>query len=266
MLWLRYLLHNPDGFKYYQMNRPSLASHRGYGKRGEYAENTLEAFKQSTVRGFNAHELDVRRTKDNFIVVFHGPGLESTTNGKGRLEDTLFKDAQKLNWAGYLENRSTGILTLESYLDNLGETVTTNIELKRDWHDLSRGLEKQVVKLVKDRNLQNKVFYSSFNWLSIWRLKQLKTGSAIGLLAEPSLFTTIVLFTGKMLLLPDLIHPPYQWLHKKRVRTLHHKGYGIATYTCNDKDKVKELFSYGTDVVITDNIDLIDVDFSQESQ
>ena len=45
-----------------------LATHRGYGKMGPIAENSIEAFRKSTKEGFRMHELDVRLSKDGEII------------------------------------------------------------------------------------------------------------------------------------------------------------------------------------------------------
>jgi len=65
------------------------------GARAYEPENTLLSFKKAIELGVDAVELDVRRTKDNEIVVIHDADLKRTTNGEGLviivsfLEDAL---------------------------------------------------------------------------------------------------------------------------------------------------------------------------------
>ena len=90
--YIRRHQYKPRSFKaYFPGFKPMVASHRGYGKHGPVAENTVQAFLASEDLGFHAHELDVRRTRDNALVLLHGPRLENTTDGKGRA-DTLDLD------------------------------------------------------------------------------------------------------------------------------------------------------------------------------
>ena len=238
--------------------KPVLASHRGYGKLGPVPENTWDAFARSTAEGFKAHELDVRRTKDNVAVLFHGPKLENTTNGHGRIEETLFSEIIKLNFAAYLpEHPPTRVTTLVDYLQNIGGDVLTNIELKRDRWDFSRGLEEAVVAAVETTQSSSRIFYSSFNWYCLWRLKKLAPHSGIGLLLEPGHFFWLRDFIGRILLKPDLIHPHYTMATAQRIKKYKKKGYAIALWTVNEEEQIKNFFAHGVDIIITDRINLI---------
>ena len=53
------------------------------GHRGtlvDYDENTLESFDIAIKSGANCIELDVRRTKDNKLIVFHDKSLANTVH------------------------------------------------------------------------------------------------------------------------------------------------------------------------------------------
>ncbi|EYF00733.1 glycerophosphodiester phosphodiesterase [Chondromyces apiculatus] len=63
--------------------RPRLFGHRGAS--GELPENTLPAFAAALEAGADRLELDVHRTADGEIVVFHDPTLDRTTSGRGLL-------------------------------------------------------------------------------------------------------------------------------------------------------------------------------------
>lgn len=52
-----------------------IVAHRGASKRAH--ENTLESFEQAIALGVDMVELDVRRTGDGALVVFHDPGIKS---------------------------------------------------------------------------------------------------------------------------------------------------------------------------------------------
>jgi len=81
------------------------------GHRGtlvDYDENTLEAFEIAIKSGANCIELDVRRTKDRKLIVFHDNTLTRTTNGKGVLKNLNYNDVKNLktliNKKGVLKN------------------------------------------------------------------------------------------------------------------------------------------------------------------
>lgn len=238
--------------------KPLLVSHRGYGKMGKHPENTWPAFEKSTQLGFLAHELDVRKTKDNVVVLFHGPKLEKVSDGYGKIEKLHFKEIKNLNFAHYLKNYpKTPPTTLEEYFQKIPKNVITNIEIKRDFWDFSRGIEEAVIELIYKYQKQRRVFISSFHWFSLYRLRKLAPNLARGLLLDNGRFFFIREFLGKLIAKPDLIHPHYSLLTLNRIQKYKRQGYGLAVWTVNNPNLIKEFFEKGVDFVITDNIDLI---------
>lgn len=60
----------------------SLTAHRGAPGHG-VGENTFEAFRKAIAAGATAIETDVRRTKDNKLILLHDSGVGRTTNCRG---------------------------------------------------------------------------------------------------------------------------------------------------------------------------------------
>lgn len=236
-----------------------FATHRGYGKRGEIGENTIAAFVHSTEKGFFYHELDVRATKDNKIILFHGPLLESTTSGKGRLEDLDSSDLIKIDWDDYLKNEIfVATPYLEHYFEEVAPKVITNIELKRDWFDTSHGLEAETVRLIRKHKLEKRVFISSFNPFALRRFHKLAPDIGIGLLVNPGLFFDFRETLLRHFTCPDFIHPPEEACTKKRIAKWKKKGYSVHVWTVDSLERAKELISWGADLIITNNMDIRD--------
>ena len=73
------------------------------GHRGAKAyapENTLTSFKKAIEIGVDAVELDVRKTKDNKLVVIHDADIKRTTNGKGLVTELTLKEIKGLSTEG----------------------------------------------------------------------------------------------------------------------------------------------------------------------
>lgn len=261
--YIRRHQYKPRAFAtYFAGFKPMVASHRGYGKHGPIAENTVPAFLASEDLGFHAHELDVRRTRDNALVLLHGPRLENTTDGEGRAEDCNFSDISTLNAAHYLKHQTAekGVLnaalpTLKDVLTAIDNSSLVNVEIKRDRWDLSRGLEELSVRIVQDCGAAERVCFSGFHFLTLWRLRRLKTRIPVGLLIEPGIWARLKLFVYRNILLPDNIHLHYTTATPGLVSSLKRAGYGVACWTVNDPETARSLFSSGVDMVITDNME-----------
>ena len=67
-----------------------LIAHRGLTSK-DIKENTLEAFKNDINNGYLGIELDIRKNKDNKIVVIHDKYINRTSNGSGNINKLLYK-------------------------------------------------------------------------------------------------------------------------------------------------------------------------------
>lgn len=261
--YIRRHQYKPRSFAaYFPGFQPMVASHRGYGKHGPIAENTVQAFLASEDLGFQAHELDVRRTRDNALVLLHGPRLENTTDGKGRAEDCNFTAIATLNAAHYLKHQTPGKRVLNAAMPTLRDVFTAidknslvNVEIKRDRWDFSRGLEELCLQTVADCGVAERVCFSGFHFLTLWRLRRLKTRIPVGLLIEPGRWARFKLFIYRSILLPDNIHLHYTTASADLVASLKRSGYGVACWTVNDAETARSLFKSGVDMVITDNME-----------
>ena len=212
--YIRRHQYKPRSFAtYFSGFKPMVASHRGYGKHGPIAENTVQAFLASENLGFHAHELDVRRTRDNVLVLLHGPRLDNTTDGSGRIEERNYAEISRLNAAHYLKHQTPGKRVLNASLPTLTDVFKAinkrslvNIEIKRDRWDFSRGLEESVIATIEKSGVADRVCLSGFHFLTLWRLRRLSTRLPIGLLIEPGPWARFKLWLYQNILLPDNIH------------------------------------------------------------
>jgi len=111
------------------------------GHRGtlvDYDENTLEAFDIAIKSGANCIELDVRRTKDSRLIVFHDSTFTRTTNGKGALKNLTYNDVKNLR----TKIRNQQIPLLEEFIDYIADKMQFIIHLKDE------GMEKEIFSLI----------------------------------------------------------------------------------------------------------------------
>ena len=116
------------------------------GHRGtlvDYDENTLEAFEIAIKSGANCIELDVRRTKDRKLIVFHDNTLTRTTNGKGVLKNLTYNDVKNLK----TKKRNQTIPLLEEFMDYITDKTQAIIHLKDE------GIEKELFGLINKKGV-----------------------------------------------------------------------------------------------------------------
>ena len=74
-----------------------LVAHRGY-KTKYIKENTYEAFTNAINNNFEGFECDVRKTKDNKLVICHDAFINRVSNGTGLISNITYKELLKYNF------------------------------------------------------------------------------------------------------------------------------------------------------------------------
>ena len=151
---------------------PLIWGHRGAS--GHAPENTLPAFQLAADMGADGVELDVQLTRDGIPVICHDETVDRTSNGAGWLKDFTYSEIRKLDFScGNAAYEGVRIPALEEVLDLLAPTgLTINIEIKTGIIFYDRS-EEIILKLVRDRNWEDRIIYSSFNHYTVRRIKEL---------------------------------------------------------------------------------------------
>jgi glycerophosphoryl diester phosphodiesterase len=135
---------------------PKLQCHRGYWVKGS-SQNSIEAIKKAFELGYKMTEFDVRLTKDKEVVLFH----DANINGKW-ISDLTFEELQKEITVSKLEE-------LLKWFDKV-EDFKLNIEIKND-EVFNYEIERLVCSLVREFELEDRVLISSFNPLSLAKVR-----------------------------------------------------------------------------------------------
>ncbi len=124
-----------------------------FGHRGSPAqepENTIVSFQRAIADGCNAIELDVHRTRDGHLVVFHDDTLERTSNGTGRVAEHTLAELKSLNAAIEWEGREERIPLLQEVVDALPDTTIFNFEIKNFSFFSEQRNELELVRFIRD--------------------------------------------------------------------------------------------------------------------
>lgn len=129
-----------------------LIAHRGLTSK-DIKENTLEAFINAINNGYEGIELDIRKTKDNKIVVIHDKYINRTSNGSGNINKLLYKELLKYNFGS--KKKYSKIPLLKDIIKNINNT---NIFI-----ELKEKINKNELDIILKQNNTNKYYIMSFN-------------------------------------------------------------------------------------------------------
>lgn len=228
-------------------------AHRGAS--GYAPENTLEAFALAHEMGADGIELDVQFTKDRQLVVIHDETIDRTSNGTGYVVNYTLEELKGLSFNKlHPEYTQATIPTLREVLELLKPTnMIVNIELKTGVN-FYEGIEEQVLKLVEEMGMQDRIIYSSFNHYSVMRIKQLCPTAKTGFLycdgiCQPADYAERF---GVDALHPSLNNTQYPQL----IEQCQDKGIKLHVWTVNDRNSMNRLKEAGIDAVITNYPDV----------
>lgn len=229
-------------------------AHRGFS--GKYPENTMLAFEKAIEAGADGAELDVHFTKDGEIVVIHDERIDRTTDGKGFVVDFTYEELSKFDasagFAGvYGFNK---IPTLREYFELVKpvDGFITNIELKTSENEYP-GIEKAVMELIDEFQLEDRIIISSFNHYSVMRAKAVNPRIQCGFL-ESSWIYNFGEYTKTRNV--ECVHPRFNSLNEGSVAEIKSNSIRINTWTVNEEEDVERLYNLGIDAVITNFPDM----------
>jgi glycerophosphoryl diester phosphodiesterase len=211
------------------------------GARAYTPENTLASFKKALEIGVDAVELDVRKTKDNQLVVIHDADVKRTTNGKGLVSELTLKEIKNFSADG------EKIPTLEEALDFLDKKVKVFIELKE------AGVEEQVLSIVHAKSIEKNVVIVSFLEDVLKKVRELDKDIETGLIYakhKNPIKAALELKANYLLAL-------YRFTHTANVAKAHENGLKVVVWTINNPEEVEEYAKKGVDGISSDKPDIL---------
>jgi glycerophosphoryl diester phosphodiesterase len=136
-----------------------LIGHRG--TRTDFDENSLIAFEKAMEAGANYIEFDVRKSKDDEIIVLHDSTIDRTANGSGRLKEMSLSEIKSYK----LKLNEGEILLLSEVLDAFKNKIKFIIDLKEE------KIESRVLELVNSRDLLKDCVFSGRNFNELVNIK-----------------------------------------------------------------------------------------------
>lgn len=234
-----------------------VVAHRGASS--DHPENTLEAFEGAIRVGADVVELDVRMTADHVPVVLHDADVSATTDGSGFVHQLTLEQVKRLD-ASKGAGGPIRIPTLREALEGLSGRIGVDIEVKNIPGEASFDSPREeaaeaVVRMLAEVGFDGLVLVTSFNWLSIERVRDLDPAIATGFLTtamiDPRAALLYARSTGHGFVLPQA--PALFDAGASFVSEAHDFGVRVGTWTVDDEEAISALYSMGVDAIATND-------------
>ncbi len=229
-------------------------AHRGFSS--IYPENTMLAFERAVESGADGIEMDVHLSSDGFPVVIHDESLLRTAGVDRMVWDCTLDElthtvASRTQGGRY----NTTIPSFDEFCSFVRESNTrADIELKTGVVYYP-GLEEKVVEIVRKYRIEDRVIFSSFNWLSLVIMKRLLPSVPCGLLFESQMNVRHLSFEAKEAGI-ELLHPDFASIDDEMVREAEEAGIGINAWTINSEEELRKLMEWDVKGCITNSPDM----------
>ncbi|MCB9138251.1 MAG: glycerophosphodiester phosphodiesterase [Caldilineaceae bacterium] len=229
----------------------AVYAHRG--ARRVAPENTLPAFAAALKMGVAGIELDVHLSRDGRLVVIHDETVDATTTGTGRVRDFTAAELAGLDAGSRFDPAFAGIgvPTLDDTLDLIGDRCVVNIELKTA-DPMGGPATEPLARLIRARGLLDQVIVSSFNFISLMRVRTLDPAIRLGLLHYAPIPDDLRPRLMNELVRPDALHPLYTLVDETYMAWARAYGCRVNVWTVNECADALHLRTLGVDVVMSD--------------
>jgi glycerophosphoryl diester phosphodiesterase len=266
----------------YNFDYPVLVAHRGASYTAP--ESTLPAVKAALESGIDYIELDIQRTKDGKLVIFHDTNLLRLTNAKivfpdknnYELHNFTLKELRRLNYGAWFNlrypERATDaysqltIMTLEQvleFVDPVNTGIGLALELKSPY--LYEGIEKEITDLLEQKEiyeLENQsphILFLSFSPAALKRLSELRPKSPRILLTKRN-FVSPKRWQGWLDITEEVAdgigpkgHVSFPWY----IGAAHKRGLFVFPYVINRSWQLKIFSWFSADGYITDRPEML---------
>lgn len=234
-------------------------------------ENTLVAFDAAAALGADALEIDVRRTRDGAVVVFHDEDTARLTGARGTIESRTLAEVRALDAAfsfttdggATFPYRGLGVQipTLAAALARF-PAMRFNVDAKTEDAALAEALARDV----RESGALERVCVGSFHDGQAERLGALLPGVCRYLPQGAATCHVLAAHSGSpgqgcpvgydLASLPHRVGP-LTVVNAGLVAYFHRRGMPVHVWTVDDAREMRELLALGVDGIVTDRPDVL---------
>lgn len=211
-----------------------------YAHRGASAyapENTREAFKKAIELKANGIELDLQKTKDGKIVIFHDNYIDKKSNGTGKIEEHTYQELLELDFGSWFDNKyqNEKIVLFEDFARNyLDKDLTFAIELK------VLGIEKEALDIINRYKVHNNIYITSFLYDALANVKRIDSNIKLSWLIKDRIskenIEKILKINGAQ------ICPKASLVSKEDIEIANNNGLGVRLWGIDNEEIMKKVY------------------------
>lgn len=229
-------------------------AHRGFSS--IYPENTMLAFEKAEKSGAYGIETDVHLSSDGEPVVIHDESLMRTCGVEKNVEECTFDELVHTRASKTQSDRyNVCIPSFEEFCAFIKRSgMRADIELKTGVVYYPH-IEEKVVEIVRKYGIENRIIFSSFNWLSLVMCKRLLPSVPCGLLFDRGQsvrhLSSLTSECGF-----EYLHPDVGCITEEMVGECRANGIGINAWTIKSDEEIRRLLEWKVDGIITNSPDI----------
>ena len=211
-------------------------AHRGAS---QYApQNTMSAFRKAIELNATGIELDLQKTKDGKIVIFHDKEIDKLSNGTGKISDYTYEELLKFDFGSWFDKKYKGekIVLFEDFAKEfLSKDLTFAIELKVE------GIEKESLEIINKYATHDNIYTTSFIYKALENMRKIDSNIKLSWLIEEKIDENNI---EKLLKINgSQICPNAQRVSKEDIELANKNGLGVRLWGIKNEDIMKKVYN-----------------------
>lgn len=213
-----------------------IYAHRGAS--GYAPENTFAAFDRALDMPIDGIETDIRATSDGVLILLHDANVDRTTDGNGPVAGMTLAEVQQLDAGVHFSAAFRGqrIPTLDAFLDRYAERTKFWLEVK------APGVETALAAAIRDRRLHDRVQFTSFDFESLRRLRDVSPEASLAFLikemADDTLARCRSICVAQLSIHNSTLTPAV-------IQTVRDAGMDVRTWGISDRETLRRVLALG---------------------
>lgn len=215
-------------------------AHRGASS---YApENTMSSFKKAFQLGSNGIELDLQKTKDGKLVIFHDKEIDKKSNGTGKISDYTYNELLEFDFGSWFgkEFKNEKIVLFEDFMKSVSDkNLILAIELKEE------GIEKDTLEIIDKYYNKANIFITSFLYNALSNVRKFDNNIKIGWLIEDDInkrnVSELVKISGNQ------ICPPANLVSKEGIKLARENGLSVRLWGVSNEEIMERVYKFDID-------------------